>query len=359
MQQNYQKRILICPLDWGLGHAARCIPIIKQYLEQNNTEVIIAADKRPLELLKKEFPQLQFVQLPGYNISYSENTSMVFQMVLSAPKILWGIYKEHQALKKIIKDNKVDVVISDNRYGLWNKQVRSIFITHQIMIKSTQKLKFLEPLLYKINKKFIKQYSECWIPDYEGNNNLSGDLSHLYQLPTNAKYIGTLSRFSAHPPTSRIEFGREFGILVILSGPEPQRTVLEKKILAQLKEIEIKTIIVRGTPGIKEKLYVPDHITVYDHLESEEMRRAIVASKIILCRSGYSTIMDLAVLNKKAIFIPTPGQTEQEYLAEYHAEKGNAIYFKQNEFNLKWACEEFRKKFLEPNGCHCDFGQSK
>lgn len=344
MQYSHPKRILICPLDWGLGHATRCIPLIRQYLEQN-TEVVIAADKRPLELLKKEFPQLQFVQLPGYNISYSEKSSMVFQMILSAPKILWGIYQEHQSLKKIIKDYKVDVVISDNRYGLWNKQVRSVFITHQIMIKSTHKLKFLEPLLYKINKIFIKQYNECWIPDYEGINNLSGDLSHLYPLPENTKYIGPLSRFEAHPPSPSPREGA-FELLVMLSGPEPQRTVLEREVISQLQHLKIKTIIVRGTPGLKEKLQVPDYVTVYDHLESEEMRHAILSSKIILCRSGYSTIMDLTVLNMKAIFIPTPGQTEQEYLAEYHASKDNAIYFKQDGFDLKLACDGFRKKFL-------------
>ena len=332
-------RILICPLDWGLGHASRCIPIIKKYINQGS-EVIIAADRRPLELLKQEFPQLQFVKLSGYNISYAENISMTLQMIFSAPKILWKIYIEHKKLNKIINDHKIDMVISDNRYGLWNKNVKSIFMTHQIMIKSTEKLKFLEPILYGITKWFIKHYDECWIPDYEGKNNLSGDLSHKYPLPQNAKFIDPLSRFTSHLSLS-IGIGEEQSILVLLSGPEPQRTVLENKIVDQLKQVRIKTIIVRGAPGLLEKLVVPDYVTVYSHLETDKMQQIILDSNIIICRSGYSTIMDLAVFGKKAIFIPTTGQTEQEYLAKYHSNKGNSIYFKQDEFELKKACDIF------------------
>ncbi len=336
VMSNKQNRILICPLDWGLGHATRCIPIIRKYLEEK-AEVIIAAEGRPFVLLQNEFPQLQFVKFLGYDIAYAENRSMVLQMLFSSPKIVFKIYQEHQALEKIIDEYKIDTVISDNRYGLWNKNVKCIFMTHQIMIKSTNQLKFLEPILYRINKWFIKHYDECWIPDYAGENNLSGDLSHQYPLPHNAKFIGPLSRFTAHSPTSSL---REEGqkLLILLSGPEPQRTILEKKIMEQLTTIKIKTTIVRGTPGLTEKLNAPNHVTLYSHLETNQMQEAILNAQIILCRSGYSTIMDLAVLNKKAVFIPTPGQTEQEYLASYHAAKGNAIYFKQDEFNLDAIC---------------------
>jgi uncharacterized protein (TIGR00661 family) len=333
MQTGYKlNRILICPLDWGLGHATRCIPIIKKYIEEG-CEVMIAADGRSLELLQKEFPHLKFIRFPGYNISYSESISMALQMLLSSAKILWKIYQEHQKLKKILEDHQIDLIISDNRYGLWNKNVRSIFMTHQIMIKSTGKLKFLEPVLYRINQWFIKHYDECWIPDYEGEDNLSGDLSHLYPVPKNAKFIGPLSRLAHHQIPSQRE--DEIELLIILSGPEPQRTILENKIINQLRNIKIKTVIVRGIPGSNDKLDVPYYIAMYSHLATEKMREAISNAKIIICRSGYSSIMDLAVLNKKAIFIPTPGQTEQEYLAKYHTAKKKSIYYNQNEFYIE------------------------
>lgn len=341
LKNHKQARILICPLDWGLGHATRCIPIIRKYLSQGD-EVIIAADGGSLELLRKEFPQLKIIQLKGYAISYSANRSMALQMFLSAPRILWKIYREHQALKKMIDEYKIDMVISDNRYGLWNKRIKSIFITHQIMIKSTDSLKFLEPVLYNINKWFIKHYDECWIPDNEKENNLSGDLAHLYPLPQNTRFIGPQSRFNYSLISDKEK--SETDLLVLLSGPEPQRSMLEKMVIEQLHTLKIQTAIVRGIPGSLQEIRVPSHVTIYSHLETEKMQQLILDAKVILCRSGYSTIMDLAVLQKKAIFIPTPGQTEQEYLASYHVAKRNAICFNQHQFDLEKALAAFKEE---------------
>src|ERR1019366_5512486 len=179
------KRILICLLNWGLGHATRCIPIIR-LLRKKNAEIIIAADGRSLELLKQEFPDLEFIRLQGYDINYPTGDSMILKMFFSIPKIVNGIYKEHQILKKIIKEKKIDIVISDNRFGLWNKKIKSIFITHQLMIKTL----FAEKLLHRINLYFIKKYDECWVPDVECASNLSGDLSHKYSLIKNTFFVG-------------------------------------------------------------------------------------------------------------------------------------------------------------------------
>lgn len=331
MKEIQNKRVLICPLDWGLGHATRCIPIIKNLIEQKN-EIIITADKRPLELLKKEFSQLEFVRLKGYEISYPSNKMMIVKMILSIPKIIIGIYREHQELKKIIAEKKIDVVISDNRYGLWNKKIKSIFITHQIGIKSP----FAEKLLYKINKRFIEKYDECWIPDVEGKNNLSGDLAHKYPLPRNAKFIGWLSRLTPPPSPPPLIKGRGLGgeVLILLSGPEPQRTIFEQKILEQAKNVQDKILIVQGKTEESKKEII-GNITLLSHLETEEMQSVILNAKKIICRSGYSTIMDLQVLGKTALLVPTPGQTEQEYLAKYLSEKKMFEYVEQHKFDLK------------------------
>ena len=334
-------RILIAPLDWGLGHATRCIPIIK-YLLEKNCEVIIGADGRPLQLLQKEFPSLEFVVMPGYTISYPKNGSMVLKIASQIPKILSGIKKENEHLKKIIKEKKIDAVIADNRFGLWSKDVPCVFMTHQLMVKSP----FGENLIHKLNKNYISKYSECWVPDRK-DSGLSGDLSHQFPLPENAKYIGVLSRFTS--PLNPLSRGRGEGgeVLVILSGPEPQRTVFEKKILDQLNiplnppsKGELTALIVQGVTEKNERKTLSENVSVVSHLTSDGLQKEILSSDIIISRPGYSTVMDLAILGNKAIFVPTPGQTEQEYLAKYFSEKKIAYSVSQKKFDLKIALEE-------------------
>ena len=319
--------ILVCPLDWGLGHATRCVPLIRELIS-NGAKVIIASDKRPMEFLKQEFPMLEFICFKGYNISYPSKSGMVTHMLLSAPKILYHIYREHQELKKIISKYNISAIISDNRYGLWATSVPAIFITHQIRIKSP----FLEGLLFRINCFFIRRFHECWIPDAEGKDNLSGELSHLNKLPLNTTFIGHLSRFNLdhEKPVEK-----KWDLAVILSGPEPQRSYFESIILSQLKTKALKAAIIRGVTESKENYRLNNNITIYSHLETRALKEVILSSELILCRPGYSTIMDLATLNKRAVFIPTPGQTEQEYLAKYMAEKGMGIYFSQKKFNIE------------------------
>ena len=324
-----KRRILVCPLDWGLGHAARCVPVIKQLLK-SDAEVIVASDKNPLAFLQKEFPHLEFIKFPGYEISYASSGSMVWQIGKQVPSILKKISKEHLDLQKIIKKHHIDGVVSDNRYGLWTKEVPCVFIAHQIMVKSP----FLEGLLYKISRSYIDKFTECWIPDFADEPNLSGDLSHRFPLPENARFIGALSRFSPLCTSdSSIQRGEKYELFAIISGPEPQRTVFEEKVLYELKKTQLKALIVKGKANESEH-YFDGHIEIHSHLETEKMREAILNSKIVLSRPGYSTIMDLAALGKKAIFIPTLGQTEQEYLAKLHHKKGHFYSMNQKDFDL-------------------------
>jgi len=327
---------LICPLNWGLGHAARCIPVVKEIIAQG-AEVIIASEENPMVMLQQEFPSLQYINFEGYHINYGKNKNIAFKMFLSIPKIVIGIYKEHKRLNKIINELEIDVVISDNRFGCWNKNVYSIYITHQVMIKSNKYLKFMEGFLYYIHKSIIKKYNECWIPDLKDGNTLSGDLSHKYILPFNYYYIGTLSRFNAtNIPIETINY--ENNLMVILSGPEPQRSIFEDIILSQLKDTTLKVIIVRGKPNTNDELItINNNVTIYPHLSTDDFKDKLIRSAVIISRSGYSTLMDLAVFGKKAILVPTPGQTEQEYLAKYHLQNKQSYYMPQKDFNLKEA----------------------
>ncbi len=331
-----QKRILICPLNWGLGHATRCIPIINLLLKKNAT-VIISAEGRALALLQNEFPDLEYIPLQGVDIRYSTKNFLIFKIIFSIPKIVNSIWREHRILKKIIEEKKIDIVISDNRFGLWNKRVKSVFITHQLMIK----LPGVEKLLHKINVYFIKKYDECWIPDIEGSNNLSGDLSHSYPLPNNAFFIGVLSRFQKKetPTITAITYD----VMAMVSGPEPQRSVFEKLLIKQLQQSKIKALIVCGKTEISQKKETLNTIEIVSHLNADEMQQAILQSNIIISRSGYSTIMDLAILGKKAIFIATPGQTEQKYLAKSLMKKKIAFSQQQSTLDLAIALKEIEK----------------
>ncbi|RLD60906.1 MAG: glycosyltransferase [Bacteroidetes bacterium] len=311
MKKNHN--ILVCPLDWGIGHATRCVPIIDELLKQG-ANVILGADKRPLAFLKTEYPQLKTIVFPGYKFSYPKNGDMVVKMGLQVPKIMAGIRKEHKLLDKIITDHKIDAVISDNRFGLWSKKVPSVFMTHQLKVKMPSENRFGENMLFKLNKWFIQKYDECWVPDFEEGDNLSGDLSHFENEIGSLFFIGPLSRFSK---LKNENIAKDFqnDILVVLSGPEPQRTILENKLLEELPKLHLKCVVVGGKTELLEQKQISKNIKFYSHLNSKDLFQLFNNSEYIISRPGYSSIMDLTALGKKAIFIPTPGQTEQEYLA--------------------------------------------
>ena len=310
-----RKTVLVAPLDWGLGHATRCIPIIQELLHQNFT-VLLAADGNSAHLFGKEFPSLTILSLKGYQISYSK-TQVFFKVKLfgQIPKILKAIKQEHTWLKQIIKEYAIDIVISDNRYGLYNSRIKSIFITHQLAIETENA--FTNWLVQKLNYRQINKFDECWIPDEEAPFDFAGKLSHPKEMPVvPTKYIGILSRFKKETAEKNID------LLVLISGPEPQRTALENLMLLQMTKFFLKMVLVRGLPGASNKIINTNKdLQIFDHLPATELNKLIQSSKIVIARSGYSTIMDLNALQQKAILIPTPGQTEQEYLAEYLAEK--------------------------------------
>ncbi len=317
-------------MDWGLGHATRCIPIIRDLLDQD-CSVIIGASGRGLRLLKNEFPGLDFVELPGYGVEYPAAGAMTWKMFCQLPKILSVFIKEHRLLSEIIDEYSIKTVISDNRFGLWSKKAHCIYMTHQIQIMTPKRLKFLQPSLYELHRFIMRFYDEVWIPDYAGRDNLSGDLSHLYPLPMeNAKYIGPLSRFIPMPDEPVIN-----DLLVVLSGPEPQRSIFEELILNQIDGCGEKIIIVRGVTETNKTKIVNKNVKLVDYMTSNELNLALAQSKTILTRGGYSTLMDLAVMNKPAILAPTPGQSEQEYLAGRLKNRKDYLVMAQSEFNYR------------------------
>jgi hypothetical protein len=259
-------------------------------------------------------------------------------ILFQIPSIISTIIKEHRWLKRKIREEQISSVISDNCYGLWNRKVHSIIITHQLRIKCPKSLKFFEPLLHFLTRIIINKYDECHIPDLHGDYNYSGELSHFLNLPKNAKYIGLLSRFNAK---NKLKKYTSYDVVVLISGPEPQRTLFENKCYSILKKMNLTSCIIRGLPQEKNLPEQTNNITWFNHVNDDEMACTLINAKRIVCRSGYSTIMDLEELKLNALLIPTPGQTEQEYLAFYNTDKSQ--FSMKNEKDLsevEFFCKE-------------------
>ena len=317
--------ILVAPLNWGLGHATRCIPIIKALLE-HNYKPIIASDGNALALLKIEFPDLEILELPSYQIEYAKNgKNLKWQLLKNSLKTIKAIQQEKKLVTSWIKKHNIDGIISDNRFGVFSNKIPSVYLTHQLNVLSGN----TTWITSKLHQNIIKKRTECWVPDSETTPNLTGELGHLEKTNLNIKYIGPLSRFN------KKETDKKFDLMIILSGPEPQRGILERKLKTEILDYSGKTLFIKGVVEknpIKQQIA---NVTYFNFMSSFELEQAFNESEIILCRSGYTTIMDLVKLQKKAFFIPTPGQFEQEYLAKKYKEEGLVPFAMQDDFKIE------------------------
>ena len=317
-----KKNILVAPLNWGIGHATRSIPIINKLIELNFNP-IIASDGDALKLLRKEFSKLKCIELPSYGIQYPKNGLFFKWKIISlAPKILKAVIKERKIIEKLISSEDLSGIISDNRFGARIKRVPSVFISHQLNVLSGSST-FLSSFLHQ---KYINKFDQCWVPD-------SKSMSLSYKLSNSSKvkkqqFIGLLSRFKKQ------DLPIIYDLLIVLSGVEPLRTKLEEKLIFELKKYNGKVLFVKGVISGVQETRTQNNITFYNFLLSNELEKAINQSELILSRSGYSTIMDLAVLGKKAFFIPTEGQYEQEYLAKHLRKLKIAPFSTTKNFNI-------------------------
>jgi UDP-N-acetylglucosamine transferase subunit ALG13 len=329
-----RKKVLVSPLDWGLGHATRCIPMLR-ILEEMDTSLLIAAEGRALDVLRAEFPLAEFVSFPGYRITYPAAGNLALHMALSIPSILNGIRQEHAALKRVISLHSPDLVISDNRYGLYSKQIPCVLMSHQLFVKAP----FGESLLLKLNKRFADNFSECWVPDKTGKGSLAGELAHLKPASPSTYFIGPLSRMQDIPES---ESDKPYDQVIVISGPEPQRSAFEKVMLECAQTLSGRSLLIRGVTE-ETHSYTQGQVEVVSHLSLPEMNKVLVGAGLVISRPGYSSIMDYAVLGKKCVFIPTKGQTEQEYLGRYHAASGHGIAMDAAALNLREACERAKQ----------------
>lgn len=317
-------------MNWGLGHATRSIPIIRKLASQEN-EIHIAAAGDALQMLKIEFPQLPFLELPDYEINYSYK-SIIINGLSQYKSVIKKIKIENEIINSYCKNKNFELIISDNAFGVFHYSIKSILITHQLKLPLPKGLNFLSPIIQRLYMRFLKPFSEIWVPDNLGNDNLSGKLSHGVKVNSKVEYIGIQSRFTEFDKKLNIEI--KYDLAIILSGPEPSRTELEQKIMNLLPRFSGNVSLVCGKFSSQLESNLPN-LDIFDFLDSKQLFDLINSSKVILCRSGYSSLMDLASKDRKAIIIPTPGQTEQEYLAEYHNNKGRFFSISQSDLNIE------------------------
>lgn len=332
------KKILVAPLNWGLGHATRSIPVIEKLIE-SGAEVHLAGDGAPLQFLSEAFPDLDVHQLPAYNIEYPAGWGGAWKTVFSASKIIQAIKDEQKVVERLVSDLSLDAIISDNRYGVYSSGVPSIFIGHQLRVLPPKGLRWGSGVILSWHRTYLKRFTEIWVPDFPGEDNLSGILSHGVDTGIPVKFIGPQSRFAKLVSEKNLS---EEKIVAVLSGPEPQRTFIENKLIQQLKSLGEPTLLIRGV--VKDGEPITDgNLHIVNYLHGEALFRELQNAKYIICRPGYSTLMDLVHVGKKVVLIPTPGQTEQEYLAENLGKKSLAVVQRQSSFYLSDAVRQLEQ----------------
>ena len=311
-------KIFIAPLNWGLGHATRCIPLVRQYLERGD-EVVLGGDGESLLLLQRHFPQLRVIQLPSLELRYAANDQQRGFYLRAKPALLRFTIADHYYLRQQLAIEHFDLIISDNRFGLFTRQTRCVYITHQLYVRLPRRLRIFQPLARAIHACVFKRYHEVWVPDFANSeNSLAGELCHGGCFDTYVKYIGPLSRFASSEGTPKeLRRKSEYPVVAILSGLEPQRSIFEQAILERYANTPDKVLIVRGKVAEAQTKISRNNITMVASLSDQALLEVMEQATTIIARSGYSTIMDLAVLGllHKAELHPTPGQSEQEYLA--------------------------------------------
>lgn len=328
------KTVIYAIIDWGLGHVTRSTPIIKRLISDDN-RVILVSHGKAISMLKEEFPDCIIRDVKDTQIAYPKFGWMfVFKIVSQVPKMLFGWHHERRQIKALVKEFNPDLIMTEMRLGFWSKKVPSVLITHQLRFHLPKHLAMFMIFGEWFNRIVFTHYNYVFVPDAEGEPNLSGDLSHNSRISLHPKvrHIGCLSSIvpDEDPPEQDID------ILISISGPEPQRTQFEEKVLGQLDRISGQCIITLGKPATKKNIIKKtENITVYAHLNRKEMNNMMQRANVIVCRSGYSSVMELLALKKSALFVPTPGQTEQEYLAEYYEKQGLFSYCSQDKLDLK------------------------
>lgn len=316
-------KVLIAPLNWGLGHASRCIPVVRRYLAAGD-EVVLGGDGESLLLLRRTFPDLPWVALAPLHLRYDRGKKQRCFYLRAVPQLVHFALADRLCLRALLRKEHFDWIISDNRFGLRNKKVHCVYMTHQLYVRLPRRLRGLQPVAQAMHRAVYQRFDEIWVPDYaDTQHNLSGALGHGGSMDTRVRYIGPLSRLQV--PSAPVDSPYE--VVAVLSGLEPQRTLFEKEIIARLAHTGQRVLLVRGKMGEPMTHISMGNITIVPHMDDTPLAQALTGAQRIIVRSGYSTIMDLARLGvlDRAEWHPTPDQPEQEYLCRHLTTRPTAV----------------------------------
>jgi UDP:flavonoid glycosyltransferase YjiC (YdhE family) len=331
-------------LNWGLGHASRSLPMIKQYMAEGHT-VICASDGEALAMLRRELPGQTVLELPGYGILYNSRY-MPLNMVRYGPGMLRTMKAEHELTRAIVDRHQIDCIVTDNRYGCYHPDIPSAIITHQLQVFTGNHI--LDVYIRRQIRAWIKKFNEVWIPDNPPANNITGELADIDIAPIPKYYIGIVSELEAQPKKGR------YRAVAVISGPEPQRTHFEHIIVKQLSELEGQFVIVRGKPDVHDEPRVEGNLIFYPFMTRAELSELLQETDIVISRSGYTTLMDLARTGHKAILCPTPGQYEQIYLGDRLGVLNQCVYARQENLDLRSALRDVEGKMPIGGGLPVD-----
>jgi len=299
-------KILVAVLNWGLGHATRCIPVIRQ-LQHFDFQPIIASDGKALEFLKEEFPDMKYYKLTSLQFSYSKNSGLN-QIYLLGRSIFWNnqLQKDKLLIEKIHQQEKLAGIISDSRPYCYHENIPSVYLTHQLQVKSG----VFSKIATAAHRQLICNFDECWVPDVEQPNALCGEMSQWENAPLPIRNICILSDLQTQQTNQKYDYAG------IISGAEPERSKLEQQLIESFSQLEGKKIIIAGNKETNDR-WISTDFEIKGLANRAEVQRIINSTNKIVARGGYSTMMDLLQLRKSALLIPTPGQTEQLYLTQH------------------------------------------
>ncbi len=331
----------MAPLDWGLGHTTRCIPLLR-HLRLLGADVLFAGTVSQHRFVQSQLPDVECLPLQGYNVTYARTGHGFLPKLLSQlPRLQRTIRAEHRWLEALAAQRPIDGVLSDNRYGLWHPKIPSVILTHQLRVR-TGLGNLADGIFQKLHYRLLDRFGACWVVDIPESPGLSGLLAHPALMPQNARYIGPLSQFEgATGPVAKKH------LLILLSGPEPQRTLLSDLLWPQALELGLPVVFVEGKRDAPQR---DSTATVQWRAQTggDELRDLLQAASYTVCRSGYSTLMDAAILNARLIVVPTPGQTEQAYLGQQLQANNRVLCHRQDRFSLQEALAAAQRQPYEP-----------
>lgn len=326
-------KVLVAPLDWGLGHATRCAPVVREFLEKG-CDVEIAVTKGNAAILREMFPDVRQRLAPSYNIVYPKHGyNMAFWLLKNSAHLNAVMRAEHHYAEEMVERHGYDILVSDNRFAFRSRKAKSVYMTHQCRIAFPKMLRMFEAFGAAWHASVMSRFDEVWVPDVPEFPGYAGKLSHVDSCPRPLKFVGPLSRFSMLSdlvPASPQSAAKDLDVVAVVSGVEPARSRFESRLRSVLSQIPGKHVVILGKPASSQKTWTEGNVTFYNHLPTREFAEVISRAGWVISRGGYSTVMDMALLGARCIFVPTPGQYEQVVLAADLSAAGYAVSMEED-----------------------------